>query len=145
MYRKVNYLSEDVKAVRTEVFIQEQGFGEEFDEIDHTAVHLLFYDKGVPMAVCRYYPGENKGEFLIGRVAIRKAYRKRQLGRRLMEAAEECIKADGGEKISLSAQLRVKGFYESCGYRASGAVYLDEGCEHILMEKNLNSLNERNI
>ena len=43
----------------------------------------------------------------------------------------------GADKIVLSAQCRVRGFYEKCGYTAYGDIYLDEYCEHIRMEKNL--------
>lgn len=134
MYKKLDHLCEDEKIIREEVFVKEQGFAEEFDTIDDTSTHLVFYDEETPVAVCRYYPGE-EGEYHVGRVAIRKAYRGNQRGKHVMEAAENCIKADGGRKISVSAQLRVKGFYESCGYTALGEIYLDQGCEHIHMEK----------
>jgi predicted GNAT family N-acyltransferase len=37
----------------------------------------------------------------------------------------------------LSAQVRVKGFYEKLGYKMTGDVYDDEGVPHILMYKEL--------
>lgn len=45
------------------------------------------------------------------------------------------ILADGGTKITLSAQKRVKLFYEKNGYTAQGDEYLDEFCPHIHMSK----------
>ena len=37
----------------------------------------------------------------------------------------------------LSGQVRVAGFYEKLGYIKQGETYLDEGCPHIWMKKNL--------
>ena len=52
-------------------------------------------------------------------------------------ACEMLKKSDLTEKtgaagIELSAQCRVRGFYEKCGYAAEGEIYLDEFCEQCL-------------
>ena len=40
--------------IRTEVFIDEQGFKDEFDEIDDTAIHLVLYNNDKePTDTCR--------------------------------------------------------------------------------------------
>ncbi|MCQ4987253.1 GNAT family N-acetyltransferase, partial [Anaerostipes caccae] len=51
------------------------------------------------------------------RVANRKKYRYRHIGRKIMEFMEECIRQEGGNTIHLSAQARVKEFYEKLGYQ----------------------------
>lgn len=135
--RKTAFLSSDAAAIRREVFMEEQGFREEFDEIDKTAVHLVMYEKGEPIAVCRYYPDPEPNCWRFGRLAIRKPYRVGGRGRALLAAAEADILQAGGQKVRLSAQVRVQGFYEKCGYRAVGDIYLDEDCPHIQMEKAL--------
>lgn len=139
MYRKFNYLCGDAREIREEVFVREQGFQNEIDEIDERAVHLVFYDDcggGRPLAVCRYCV-EAPGVYHLGRVAVVKSARGKNMGSLVLGTAEELIAAEGGSKVILSAQTRVRGFYEKNGYTAVGEVYLDEECEHIRMEKNL--------
>lgn len=137
MYKKTEYLSEDAKKIREEVFVREQGFEKEFDEIDDYATHLVFYEGEAPFAVCRYYESEYPKEYWVGRLAILKEYRGRQFGRHMLEVLEENIKEEGGTKISLSAQVRVQGFYGNMGYLPQGEPYLDEYCQHVHMEKKL--------
>lgn len=138
IYRKTNSLTEDARRIREEVFVTEQGFSEEFDEIDKRAVHLVCYMEGEPAAVCRYFEGTKPYEYVAGRIAVRKAFRGRKIGNELMQILEETIKAEGGRSILLSAQLRVAHFYEAAGYEKKGEPYLDEHCLHIKMEKKLN-------
>jgi len=42
--KKYNYLSEDVIRIRQTVFMEEQGFQNEFDEVDKTATHIVMYN-----------------------------------------------------------------------------------------------------
>lgn len=125
------------KDIRQEVFINEQGFINEFDDIDKRAWHLVVYDEETPLACCRFFRGDTPNEFIIGRLAVLKEHRGKQLGALMMQEAEKYIKSIGGEKLSLSAQLRVREFYEKQGFTASGETYFDEYCEHIHMEKAL--------
>ena len=39
-------LTEDAKYIRTEVFVNEQGFSAEFDDTDNTALHCVLYSDG---------------------------------------------------------------------------------------------------
>lgn len=135
MYKKWNYLSPDAKKIREEVFVAEQGFQNEFDEIDNYATHVVFYEKDIPIAVCRYYEDKEKNTYAVGRVAVLPAYRGKQLGQHILAVLEKNILAEGGKKISLSAQVRVQPFYEKAGYAVKGAIYMDEHCPHICMEK----------
>ena len=70
-------------------------------------------------------------------MAVRKLYRGQNLGSKIMHAAENVIRRDGFKTCSLSAQVQARPFYESLGYVAEGEEYLDEGCPHILMRKQL--------
>ena len=116
-------LMDDEKEIRQEVFVSEQGFEIEFDDIDDA------------VGCCRFFPREVPGEYIIGRIAVRKAYRGQSMGKRIVEMAIQHIKDTGASKISLSAQVQAKGFYEALGFRAKGDVYLDEHCPHVHMEK----------
>ena len=39
-----NNLPDEAKEIRLEVFVKEQGFEEEFDDIDETAAHIVLFD-----------------------------------------------------------------------------------------------------
>ena len=134
-YQKFIGLNDDIIKIRTEVFIKEQGFKDEFDETDKTCSHIVLYDNEKPVATCRYF---KEGEiYHIGRVAIIKEYRGKHLGNKIMQVAEDEIKKDGGKQIEVSAQVRVSNFYKKLGYNKIGNIYFDEYCEHIKMVKSL--------
>lgn len=130
-----DYVSEAAREIREKVFVEEQKFKIEFDDIDEYAACMVLYEDEVPMACCRYFKGEAEGEYVVGRLAVLKPFRGRHLGERMMQEVEKAVKTAGGRKVSLSAQLRVKEFYEKQGYSKYGDVYFDEYCEHVHMEK----------
>jgi len=134
-YKKYNELNDDIIKIRTAVFIEEQGFENEFDEIDKACFHIVLYDNEKPVATCRYFKDRNT--FYIGRVAIIKEYRGKHLGKEIMRIAEYEIKSLNAKQIEVSAQVRVKDFYKKLGYKEVGEIYLDEFLEHIRMVKML--------
>lgn len=136
-YEIFKELPENAKLIRETVFVKEQGFKEEFDSVDLIATHIVIYSDGKPAAVGRYFNEGNSPTYHIGRVAVMKEYRGLGYGKDIMDIAEKHIKAEGGEKIEVSAQLQAKPFYEKCGYTAVGDIYYDEHCKHILMFKNI--------
>lgn len=137
-YKRFDHLCEDAEMIRRSVFMDEQGFKNEIDDTDNTAVHIVLYDGTDPAAVCRYF--KDGDCYHIGRVAVMKSYRGRGIGKVIMDAAENEIRKDGGVKVVISAQTRARDFYEKCGYTAFGEIYLDEFCPHIGMYKNLKGL-----
>ncbi|CUH92883.1 GNAT family N-acetyltransferase [Herbinix luporum] len=132
-----NYLPEEAKKIRSEVFVKEQGFYDEYDEFDDIAKHMVMYSNEEPISTCRIYYNSEKESYIIGRVAVLKEWRGKNIGRRILNAAEEYIRENGGKSVMLSGQVRVAGFYEKLGYIKQGETYLDEGCPHIWMKKNL--------
>ena len=124
--------------IRETVFVEEQGFEEEFDTLDQTAVHFLITVDGGPAATARMMTGSKDGEYIVGRVAVLPEYRNMRIGSRLMRLTEREALRRGGTKISLSAQHRACAFYESLGYSVSGPSFFEQSCEHIPMEKQLN-------
>lgn len=132
-----NELLEDEKKIREEVFMREQGFTNEFDAIDDAATHIVLYKDGEPAGCCRVFPDRAAGAYHFGRLAVRKAYRGKEMGRDLMEKAMEYLSSIGGKRIILSAQVQAKGFYMNFGFKPEGEEYLDEHCPHIRMVKEL--------
>lgn len=134
-YKKFKGLNDDIINIRTKVFIDEQGFKDEFDEADKTCSHIVLYNNEIPVAACRYF--EENGIYHIGRVAVIKKYRGLHLGNDIMKIAEAEILKENGKQIEISAQVRIKDFYKKLGYKEFGEVYFDEYCEHIAMKKEL--------
>lgn len=128
-------LMPDAKAIREAVFMKEQGFRLEFDEIDEMAWHFVLYEKDEAVGCCRLFPSDEPDTWILGRLAVRKACRGRHYGERIVQEAERWLRGRHVKKLALSAQVRVQPFYETLGYTASGDVYLDEYCPHIHMEK----------
>lgn len=126
------------KIIRTKVFMEEQGFTSEFDEIDPMAYHALILDGDQAVACGRLYQkAEAPDTYLLGRIAVLPEYRKQHLGAKILEILENQIKDLNGKMAELSAQISAVGFYEKCGYHKQGDVYFDEHCQHIKMIKYL--------
>lgn len=126
------------KMIRTSVFIEEQGFQNEFDQQDHTSWHFVFYQNGEPFGCARIFKTSQKpNRITLGRVAILKEYRGLHLGIDMLSAIEKEVKKMNMQIIELSAQVRVQPFYEKAGFQAIGETYMDEHCPHIHMEKKL--------
>lgn len=129
-------LPADALTLRVLVFVREQGFVDDPDEIDGYATHLVMYnDEGEPIATCRVFPQGSVGEFALGRFCVRKDFRGRCIGRQLLTAAEREVASQGGTAIVLHSQLHAKGFYEKCGYVAEGEIEYEQEQPHIYMKK----------
>ena len=138
METKIYYeLTKEARRIREEVFVKEQGFQEEFDGIDGAAKHIVLCDGERAVGTCRLFFQSDEQAYHVGRVAVVREYRGQGLGKILMDAAEACAEELGGAFISLSGQVRVAGFYEKLGYHREGSEYLDEGCPHVKMTKQL--------
>lgn len=117
------------------MFVKEQGFEEEFDDIDETAAHIVLFDGSHPVGVCRIFTDPGSGRVMIGRVAVRKAFRGRGLGADIIKAAEKYAAESGVNEIWIHSQEQAAGFYSALGYKDTGIHDVEEGCPHILMKK----------
>ncbi len=126
------------KEIRTAVFVDEQGFQEEFDTIDDTAAHIVIFDDDeVPIATCRVFWDAMMDSYILGRLAVIKKYRGRNIGSVIMKEAEKHVQQKGGKGIILHAQCRAANFYKKLGYTEFGNIEDDQGCPHIWMKKSL--------
>ena len=123
--------------VRETVFVHEQGFNEEFDDIDNISTHIVMFEESEPVAVCRVYFDDVLNTFVFGRLAVVSSCRGKGLGAQILNYAEKLVEEMGGQSMILHAQVRVKQFYEKQGYSSYGEVDLDEDCPHIWMKKEL--------
>ena len=126
------------KFVREEVFMKEQGFENEFDLQDHDSYHFVFFKGKDVVGTTRLFHTPDKPGFMsIGRVAILAHHRDKKYGKEMMAIVENEAKKIGAKALELSAQCRVQGFYEKCGFTPIGEEYMDEHCPHIHMEKEI--------
>ena len=133
-----NDVTDDTRYIRETVFVIEQGFSEEFDEIDKKSIHFLVKVNNKRAATARIFKSDNSDtKWTVGRFAVLKEYRGTGLGSFLMKKVEEKIKEQGGNVAELSAQKQAEKFYLSLGYTPMEDIYYDQHAPHIHMEKEL--------
>lgn len=127
----------DILALRQEVFVLEQKcLYPDIDHQDQRAVHLLGIDNGKLVAYLRLFPS---GTFFpdavsFGRVVTRGSERGKGLAKEAMNQVETYLKNNTAPVI-ISAQVYLKPFYATYGYRAVGEPYDEDGIPHIKMTK----------
>lgn len=124
--------------LRCKIFVVEQDAPYlDMDYKDQKALHLQGYVDGRLVAYCRLFSaGGYFDEACIGRVIVAQEYRKYGFGHELMKRAVEIEESLLGEKkITISAQLYLKKFYESHGFKQTSEMYLEDGLPHIQMRK----------
>jgi len=132
LYKK---FPEEARVIRQRVFVEEQGFTDEFDETDSIALHLVAFDGGCPAGTCRIFWDEQMGMYVLGRLAVLEEYRGQGVGAQLVYAAERQTDRLGGRELYLHAQCAAADFYKKQGYRTMGEVEPEQGCPHIWMLK----------
>ena len=135
--KNYDVLPDEAKFIRITVFVEEQGFKEEFDTDDNISTHLVMFDGDKPVATGRFYFDNVRQKYMIGRLAVLKEYRGQGLGGEIVKEAERLIKAKGGTSAFLHSQCRAQKFYEKLGYEAFGVSDFDEDCPHQWMRKSL--------
>ena len=122
--------------IREDVFIKEQGFHNEFDDVDERAIHICAYIGKQAIGCLRVYPDDSKKDcYHLGRVALEKAYRRQKIGSQLIIYAEDQLCSLNAKEVLLDAQCYLQRFYESLGYSVHGEVFYDEHVPHISMHK----------
>jgi len=124
--------------IRERVFVDEQGVAPdiEYDGKDAMAVHALGVVEAHPAgtARCRRIDATT-GK--IERVAVRSAYRRRGLGRTLMQTMEAALATVGCDEIVLHAQRAVASFYRNLGYHRVSDPFEEAGIPHVEMRRTL--------
>ncbi|WMC93272.1 GNAT family N-acetyltransferase [Kineothrix sp. MB12-C1] len=131
-----------VHYVRIQAMVK--GFGipldKEFDEGDTgKSLYVLVLDDIYPVAACRLHLLEEGEEAKIERVSVLEEYRKKGVGRLLIEAAEDWLQEYKVKKIGITSRDEAVGFYEALGYRADYEKRSNSGVFPIIyVEKVLN-------
>ena len=153
---------EDAAKVRRAVFMEEQGYENEFDDIDTdvACIHVTLYvddelagcarvfpepleqaaDPSAPTSpACDFDKGVSPDEtYVMGRVAVLPAMRRRGLASRIVETSAAAAQHAGAKLMKLHAQEYVIPLYLKLGYAQIAPVdYEDEGQPHAWMAKRL--------
>ena len=141
LYRKLS-LDElySIMRLRQQVFVVEQHCPfVDCDNLDQPSWHLMYCTEGgTLLAYCRLLPVDiaYSGYASIGRVISKQECRGTGMGMLLMEEAlRHCSVLFGDAPLQIGAQLYLQEFYRRFGFEAVGEVYLEDGIEHIKMQK----------
>ena len=122
-----------IEEIRRKVYVEEQKIdeAEEFDSFDEDAVHLLIYLGDKPVATGRiWHEGQDAR---VGRLAVLKEFRGIGLGDLLIRLLLVKALATQVDRIVISAQSHLTGFYEKFGFQKEGGEYLEAGIPHFRM------------
>ena len=123
--------------LRERVFCEEQGVSTEADRDgrDSEATHIVAIDGGHVIGTCRLlFRG---GVARLGRLAVEPDRRGDGVAGAILQEADRLARDAGAEAISLHAQTYAKALYLRDGYLERGATFVEEGIEHVSMEKTL--------
>jgi ElaA protein len=126
----------DIIRLRNEVFVVEQTcVFQDADDKDQVCYHLSGIVNNQLVAYARIMPKDISYNYVsIGRVITSPNYRKAGFGKALMtEAISVCYRLFGTQTIKIGAQLYLKKFYESFGFKQASEMYLEDDIPHIEM------------
>jgi len=125
--------------LRSEVFVVEQDcVYQDLDFKDQKSLHILGVKKNSIVAYTRIFkPGDYFDNASIGRVVVAFLERNKGYGHDVMKVSIQAIKDYFKvDKITISAQVYLKNFYESHQFTQVGVSYLEDGIPHIEMLRN---------
>ncbi|ANA81763.1 GCN5-related N-acetyltransferase [Paenibacillus vortex V453] len=128
--------------IRKDVFVLEQKVPidleiDDYDNLESDAHHVLIKSEGQFAATGRitYY---NKDSAKMQRIAVRKPFRSKGIGRVLMMALETQARELKLQYSILDAQVQAEPFYRKLGYETiSDEPFDDAGIPHVRMKKEL--------
>ena len=125
----------DLRAVREPVFVIEQNvpIEEEWDTLDPICHHVIARDiDHNPIGTGRLTP-----EHKIGRMAVLKQWRGKQVGAALLQALIDKARELDLPEVSLNSQVSAIGFYEKFGFVTFGDEFEEAGIQHRKMKLTL--------
>jgi predicted GNAT family N-acyltransferase len=130
-------LLDQALALRERVFCGEQGveLEAERDGLDDQALHVVSVRDGRVVGTCRVIVREGVGR--LGRMAVEPSVRGRGIGADLLVEAERAARAAGATRMRLHAQIAARSLYARGGYEQVGDVFVEEGIDHVTMERAL--------
>lgn len=132
-------LSPLASAVRTEVFVEEQGIAkeDEWDAMDAQCTHAVVTNRfEQPLATGRLLPAVD-GVGTIGRMAVVRGLRGSDLGRQVLQALCDAAAKRGDRRVALHAQRSAEAFYARHDFQVVGEPYEEVGIPHVTMVRDV--------
>ncbi|MFQ6092478.1 MAG: GNAT family N-acetyltransferase [bacterium] len=125
----------DLLMLRVEIFVVEQNgpHDEEPDMYDRESTFVLAKIGGEIVGTARFRSVGN--EVKIERIAVKREYRRRGIGKGLVQHALQRIEAIHPKGVFLHAQTAAQDFYRKLGFEPVGERFVEAGIEHIKMVK----------
>lgn len=125
--------------IRREVFVREQKLFEasDRDEKDSRSIHLVAELDRQVIGTVRFFPLKNNGDWIGGRLAVRKEFRKTGAGELLVREAVKSVRRRGGARFTAHIQVDHVPFFSNLGWRTVEPVKDYFGKPHRLMEADL--------
>jgi GNAT superfamily N-acetyltransferase len=108
-----------------------------------TTVHFGIYENDVIVGVTSIFEAssdliEGENQFQMRGMAVLDSHQKKGLGDRLVQAAEQYVRENGGSIIWFNAREIAVGFYNKMGYNSIGKPFtIGDICIHYVMFKTL--------
>ena len=120
-----------LREVRETVFVREQHVPVEleWDGRDESCRHVLALDgQGNAIGCGRITPDGH-----IGRMAVLPGWRRRKVGRAMLEALLDYARSQQFAQLELSAQVQALPFYRRFGFVEEGEEFMEAGIPHRMM------------
>lgn len=132
-------ITEDAKAIRNLVFVQEQDIPAdlEFDDQDETGIHYVGYDDVTKQPITTARIHLQNYMWHVGRVATVKEMRGHGFGKQLLTQIIADAKNEDVAGLILGAQVHASAFYKQFGFVQVGDIFEEAGIPHIEMTLNL--------
>ncbi len=131
-------LADAARAIRTAVFVDEQGIPADLacDDADPGALHAVAYNRlGRPVASGRLLPADVEGTARVGRMASLAQVRGSGIGAAVLDALTGAARSRGDRAIELHAMATAMPFYARAGYTPLGEPFVEAGLPHRTMRR----------
>ncbi|MGC2457307.1 MAG: GNAT family N-acetyltransferase [Gallionellaceae bacterium] len=120
-----------LRAVRETVFVREQNVPVEleWDGRDESCRHVLALDGQGNAIGC----GRITRDGHIGRMAVLRGWRRRKVGRAMLEALLDYARSQHFQQVELNGQVQALPFYRRFGFVEEGEEFTEAGIPHRMM------------
>jgi ElaA protein len=127
--------------LRSEFFVIEQNcIYQDIDNKDQIALHVIGEVENKIVAYTRIFKsGDYFKNASIGRVIVKKSYRNKNYGKKIMDLSIKRIIKLKENTIELSAQKYLIKFYSDLGFCREGEEYLEDNIPHVKMKLKITS------
>ena len=137
--------NEEVKKVfllRKDVFVNEQKMFShtDMDEHDNNAHYLIAFVDGIAVGTVRVYSLENNDIWEGGRLAVKKEYRRTNIGGELVREAVKYVSKRGAMHFSAKIQKDNIVFFKKLGWTVDSQEFFFRGRHHVRMVSNISQL-----